>query len=89
MIEYSLSVGAILRGRSLHRFPRRASAGAARAPRSAILRSLGERMEATKRCPFCGKEILAVTVKCKHCGFDLTGDAPAKSDNSAAKGKDS
>jgi hypothetical protein len=46
-------------------------------------------MEATKRCPFCGKEILAVTVKCKHCGFDLTGDAPAKSDNSAAKGKDS
>lgn len=27
--------------------------------------------EETKRCPMCGEEILAVAVKCKHCGSDL------------------
>lgn len=27
---------------------------------------------ATKRCPFCGEEILAVAVVCKHCGRDLS-----------------
>jgi hypothetical protein len=32
--------------------------------------------EPTTRCPFCGEEILAVAIKCKHCASDLTGSAP-------------
>ena len=30
-------------------------------------------MEGTKKCPYCGKEILAVAKKCKHCGEWLDG----------------
>lgn len=26
---------------------------------------------ATKRCPYCGEEILAVAIVCKHCGREL------------------
>jgi hypothetical protein len=33
-------------------------------------------MEATKRCPYCGEEILAVAIKCKHCGSSF-GETPA------------
>ena len=32
--------------------------------------------EPTKRCPYCGEEILAVAVKCKHCGSVLTAPPP-------------
>lgn len=35
-------------------------------------------MDTTKRCPYCGEEILAVAIKCRHCGSSLTTDpAPA------------
>ena len=35
-------------------------------------------MEETKRCPYCGEEILAVAKKCKHCGEWLEAKEPEK-----------
>ena len=31
-------------------------------------------MNSTKRCPYCGEEILATAKKCKHCGEWLIKD---------------
>ena len=31
-------------------------------------------MNDTKRCPYCGEEILATAKKCKHCGEWLIKD---------------
>lgn len=42
-------------------------------------------VEATKRCPYCGEEILAVAIKCKHCGSALSIDSAPQSDKGAAK----
>lgn len=35
-------------------------------------------MEETKRCPYCGEEILAIAKKCKHCGEWLEAKEPEK-----------
>jgi hypothetical protein len=32
-------------------------------------------MDEKKRCPYCGEEILAIAIKCKHCGSSI--DAPS------------
>jgi len=51
----------------------------------------GPMAEQTKRCKFCGEEILAVAIKCKHCGSNLseshqkTADAPVKAKKSLSK----
>jgi hypothetical protein len=33
--------------------------------------------QATKACPYCGEQVLAVAIKCKHCGSYLAEIAPA------------
>jgi len=34
--------------------------------------------EDTKKCPFCGEDILQVAIKCKHCGSMLDGSDQEK-----------
>lgn len=45
--------------------------------------------EPKKRCKFCGEEILAVAIKCKHCGSNLldAAEAQTKTIDVAGKGK--
>ena len=42
----------------------------------------------TKKCPYCGKEILAVAKKCKHCGTWLDGRDEAKASTPATPKQD-
>lgn len=39
-------------------------------------------MEQTKKCPYCGEEILAVANKCKHCGEWLDKGKPSQQSKS-------
>jgi hypothetical protein len=43
-------------------------------------------MDAIKTCQFCGEQILAVAIKCKHCGSDLR--APEVASSSPARSTD-
>lgn len=40
--------------------------------------------DATKPCPYCGEQILAVAVKCRHCG-SMLGDVPGGGAGAAVK----
>lgn len=42
-------------------------------------------MEETKKCPYCGEEILAAAKKCKHCGEWMDGKQPCPKSNGMEK----
>jgi len=46
-------------------------------------------MEEFKRCPYCGEEILAVAIKCKHCGEWLDKPATSKTSKKQSTAKKS
>ena len=35
-----------------------------------------QKQRETKRCPYCGEEIMATAKKCRYCGEWLTGEVP-------------
>ena len=54
--------------------------------------SQGERLLSdtdSKSCPLCGESILAIAIKCKHCGSMLQGEAAAPPGTSAIVGSES
>ena len=38
-----------------------------------------QKQRETKRCPYCGEEIMATAKKCRYCGSWLTGEVPPSS----------
>jgi len=46
-------------------------------------------MSDTKACPFCGEEVLAVAVKCKHCGSAIGPAAAPETPKAAPRKKSS
>ena len=41
-----------------------------------MLNIMAQKQRETKRCPYCGEEIMATAKKCRYCGEWLTGEVP-------------
>lgn len=41
-----------------------------------MLNIMEQKQRETKRCPYCGEEIMATAKKCRYCGEWLTGEVP-------------
>ena len=44
-----------------------------------MLNIMEQKQRETKRCPYCGEEIMATAKKCRYCGEWLTGEVPPTS----------